>query len=93
MRTQALPTLFISLILCGLAGCQSATLPEACLEKPDSGRCRAAHTRYYFDAQTQQCKAFIWGGCEGHVPFATREECEQACTSAAPAAAPVRRSY
>lgn len=93
MRTQALPTFFIGLTLFALAGCRSAALPEACLEKPDSGRCRAAHTRYYFDPGTEQCKAFIWGGCEGHVPFATREECARACTSAAPATAPVRRSY
>lgn len=42
---------------------------------PDGGPCDAAFPRYYFDKETQECKEFIWGGCEGVVPFDTMEEC------------------
>ncbi|MDT0606781.1 BPTI/Kunitz domain-containing protein [Croceitalea rosinachiae] len=43
---------------------------------PDSGPCFAAFTKYYFDKEEQACKEFIWGGCEGVVPFDTLEECK-----------------
>jgi len=42
---------------------------------PNSGACEAAITRYYFDTEAKDCKEFIWGGCEGTVPFETMEEC------------------
>ena len=63
-----------------LAGCTSApALPPACQLKPESGQCRAAHQRYWFDADNGQCRAFIWGGCGGVVPFDTLEDCQQTC--------------
>ncbi len=64
-----------------LSACQSASssLPPACTLKPESGKCRAAHTRYWFDADSGSCRAFIWGGCEGVVPFETLEQCQQTC--------------
>ncbi len=46
-----------------------------CDLEPDVGPCDAAFPRYYFDQETQECKEFIWGGCEGTVPFETMEEC------------------
>ena len=66
-----------------LSACQSASssanLPEPCTLKPESGKCRAAHTRYWFDADNGSCRAFIWGGCDGVVPFETLEQCQQTC--------------
>ncbi len=64
-----------------LAACQSAdsSLAPACTLKPESGKCRAAHTRFWFDTGSQSCRAFIWGGCEGVVPFETLEDCQQTC--------------
>ena len=44
---------------------------------PDSGPCEAAIVRYYFDQEEQKCTEFIWGGCDGVVPFETLEECLQ----------------
>lgn len=44
---------------------------------PDPGTCKAYLPRYYFDTKEGKCKEFIWGGCEGSVPFQTLEECEQ----------------
>lgn len=77
MRQEARVTL-IALAL-SLAGCQSASLPEPCYQKPDSGMCRAAFERFYFDADSAQCRPFIWGGCDGSVPFETLEDCQQSC--------------
>ena len=80
-----------------LSGCQSTdpSLPPACMLKPESGKCRAAHTRYWFDADSQSCKTFIWGGCGGVVPFETLEDCQQTCAvgteaGQAPAMRPMR---
>lgn len=54
---------------------------KACKLKPDAGNCEAYMPRYYYDAEADQCKEFIWGGCGGTVPFETKEECEKClCT-------------
>lgn len=44
---------------------------------PDAGPCDAYIPKYYFDMTAGKCKEFIWGGCEGVVPFNTMEECQQ----------------
>ena len=77
MRQKACSLILVALVL---AGCQhSETLPDQCYEKPDSGMCRAAMTRYYYDPASGQCRAFIWGGCGGNVPFDTLDDCAQMC--------------
>jgi len=50
-----------------------------CLKAPDRGPCKAAMERYYFDPETGTCKAFMWGGCQGSVPFETMEACKDTC--------------
>jgi len=35
--------------------------------------------KYYYDEEEKKCKEFIWGGCDGVVPFETLEECEEQC--------------
>lgn len=71
-----------------LAGCQNnqepsttASLPDACQQPPESGMCKAAFQRYYYDADTGSCQAFIWGGCKGSVPFETLDACTQSCNA------------
>ena len=54
-------------------------LPERCRLYPESGPCKAIFKKYYFDAATKRCREFIYGGCEGVVPFDTKEECDKAC--------------
>ncbi|MBA4389934.1 MAG: proteinase inhibitor I4 serpin [Syntrophus sp. (in: bacteria)] len=54
-------------------------LSERCGLKPESGSCKAIFDKYYFDAGTNTCKTFIYGGCDGVVPFDTQEECTMAC--------------
>ena len=46
-----------------------------CSLVPDAGPCEAAIPRYYFDQTDKTCKQFLWGGCDGVVPFITLEEC------------------
>lgn len=78
--------LLVLLTLPALHGCGSATrLPAVCLDnKPESGRCRAAFTRYWFDERAGSCQAFIWGGCGGTVPFETLEACHAQCMPGLP---------
>lgn len=74
---------FPLLLIALLAGCQASSdtdkLPDACYQPPESGMCKAAFQRYYYDQQTDSCKTFIWGGCKGNVPFETRDACMQTC--------------
>ena len=52
---------------------------NSCELKPDAGLCKAYMPRYYFDQASNTCQEFIWGGCEGTVPFETMERCTQQC--------------
>ena len=53
------------------------SLPMQCDLTPESGPCEAAIEKYFFDAEDQVCRPFIWGGCDGIVPFDTMEDCQQ----------------
>lgn len=55
-------------------------MDDKCYLEPESGPCYAAITRYYFDQNEGKCKEFIWGGCDGVVPYQTLQECEYACS-------------
>ena len=71
---------FIFLLL--LINCdKDDPLDESCLLVPDPGLCQAAFPRYYYNSETDKCTQFLWGGCEGVVPFETLEECKNACGS------------
>ena len=69
---------FASVILL-LTSCSRncTSLPTQCDLTPESGPCEAVIEKYFFDSEDQVCKPFIWGGCEGTVPFDTIEECQQ----------------
>jgi len=69
---------FVSLIFF-LTSCgrDCTSLPMQCDLMPESGPCEAAIEKYFFDAEDQVCRPFIWGGCEGIVPFDTIEDCQQ----------------
>lgn len=63
------------------AGCsvESETVAACrinCALKPEAGLCKAYFPRFYFDPVERRCKEFIWGGCDGVVPFETLAECE-----------------
>lgn len=54
-------------------------LYSRCQLEPDSGLCKGAIKKYYFDRKTKTCRPFLWGGCGGIVPFESMDNCEQEC--------------
>lgn len=56
-------------------------LQERCNLKPEGGPCKGLFWKYYFNPKTGKCEEFVHGGCEGVVPFETKEECQKECTS------------
>jgi len=54
-------------------------LHQNCAMKHKAGPCRMAIKRYYYDEKEKKCKEFIYGGCEGAVPFETLEACKKGC--------------
>jgi hypothetical protein len=55
-----------------------------CSLEPNLGNCKAAMPRYYFDKEEQKCKQFLWGGCDGIVPFDSLEVCKSTCERTIP---------
>uniref|UniRef100_A0A8C5QVX3 Uncharacterized protein n=1 Tax=Leptobrachium leishanense TaxID=445787 RepID=A0A8C5QVX3_9ANUR len=43
------------------------TQTDFCLPKPETGRCRAYFPRWFYDAETQTCQNFTYGGCPGNL--------------------------
>lgn len=54
---------------------QNTTCIEKCNQEPEVGQCNAAIPIFYFNKNTNKCDTFIWGGCNGVVPFKTLQEC------------------
>lgn len=50
-------------------------LPSVC------GNCKALFIRFFYNASSQRCEEFIYGGCGGNRNnFETKRECFQACS-------------
>jgi len=50
-----------------------------CSERPERGPCDLDVQAYWFDGREGECKEFIWGGCDGNVPFESIGECRETC--------------
>ncbi len=73
-----LKLIFIGFIC--LIGCtQPDPLDDDCYLIPETGPCEALIPRYFYDQDAGICKEFIWGGCDGVVPFETMEDCKRGC--------------
>lgn len=68
-----------TLVFLLFSACSSKQSPHECLKKPDPGLCKAYFPKYYFNVESKNCVEFIWGGCQGSVPFETLKECQQKC--------------
>ncbi|KAF1525131.1 Eppin, partial [Eudyptes chrysocome] len=63
---------------CGYT-CQEPVL-DFCYLPSVCGSCKALFRRFFFNASSQQCEEFIYGGCGGNRNnFETEGECSQAC--------------
>ena len=92
MTTKEILLIVVSLFVAtiALASCaevkpKSEVKPKAvvtdanCELKPETGRCRAAFPKFYFNQESKSCEQFTWGGCGGVVPFETLGDCEVRC--------------
>ena len=49
---------------------------------PETGVCRGAFPRWYYNINSDKCEMFTYGGCGGNKNnFDTRNECEGNCTT------------
>jgi hypothetical protein len=64
---------------CAGGGGTANDLPVNCVDKPDPGPCKGQLRRFWYDYRTDSCRMFFYGGCGGHVPFETKEACEETC--------------
>ncbi|XP_045497747.1 kunitz-type serine protease inhibitor bitisilin-3-like [Colias croceus] len=54
--------------------------PSVCYLQPDTGRCLAYQTQYFFDINAKSCSKFVYGGCGGNGNrFSTMFQCMKTC--------------
>ena len=62
------------------SACEDACFVPDCTSPPVTGPCKALIPRFYYDAASNTCKSFNWGGCGGNQnKYLTNDECERAC--------------
>ncbi|KAJ7379648.1 hypothetical protein OS493_014044 [Desmophyllum pertusum] len=78
--------IFVVFFCTGLEAANNCSnLDDSCLLPEDSGPCRAAFKRYFFDKKNGQCKQFIYGGCQGNKNnFPSLEDCQLKCPKTLP---------
>nr|XP_054928942.1 actinia tenebrosa protease inhibitors-like [Dermacentor andersoni] len=55
---------------------------DTCHLPKESGPCFGNFPRYYYNATTNSCEQFIYGGCQGNANnFLTLEKCESVCSN------------
>ena len=60
----------------------SASYSRCCLPK-DPGFCKAYFLRFFYNANSQRCEQFVYGGCPGNRNnFVKRKECSDVCRDA-----------
>lgn len=69
---------FLALLSCQIEHVESTEINNCqtnCSKSPQVGPCNAAIPIYYFNREKLRCDTFIWGGCDGVVPFKSYEDC------------------
>lgn len=70
---------------------ENSSADPRCTMVPEKGPCKAIFWKYTYDPKTNQCKEFMYGGCEGTVPFETKEECVKMCVEPEGSGYPVKK--
>ncbi|XP_032682374.1 papilin-like [Odontomachus brunneus] len=53
---------------------------DMCNLSMDSGPCKDASSKYYYESRTRSCREFTYGGCDGNANrFSSISECESIC--------------
>lgn len=95
----------LSLLFFGYASAQGEEVPvptefmnfaiapkdSRCTMLPEKGPCKAIFWKYHYDQKSNSCKEFMYGGCDGAVPFDTKEECEKLCVETEEPPYPVKK--
>ncbi|BFZ03061.1 hypothetical protein BsWGS_06100 [Bradybaena similaris] len=56
--------------------------PERCLHKPEQGMCMARIVRLHYDAASNSCVEFVYGGCGGNENnFENLKDCDDICVT------------
>ena len=58
---------------------EPAPADTRCTLRPEPGPCKGLFKKFYYDPARNVCRSFIYGGCQGVVPFAEQQECERTC--------------
>lgn len=54
--------------------------PALCQLPPETGMCKAIFHRFFYNATSDECEQFIYGGCQGNANnFKTIELCVRVC--------------
>lgn len=80
IKYSLLLTCFYSFVLFGcqiecVENTEANNCQTNCSKSPQDGPCYAAIPKYYFNREKMRCDTFIWGGCNGVVPFETLDAC------------------
>lgn len=83
MKTQKLFMAFVTsivfMVILTANSCKKCEQESRCNLTYDTGPCKANFPKYYYDMKDNKCKEFIYGGCDGEVPFETLEDCQKQC--------------
>ena len=61
-------------------GILTCAMPEYRLLASQTGMCRAALPRFFFNSETGSCESFLYGGCGGNSNnFDTKDDCLNSC--------------
>ena len=53
---------------------------SVCQLPQDTGPCRGAFSKFFFDSEIRQCREFMFGGCHGNANrFSSLHECQSVC--------------
>ncbi|KAF8567654.1 hypothetical protein P879_07395 [Paragonimus westermani] len=80
MSCRALTVTILPAYFCLVLFQNCCALQQHCLLPIEPGPCLAFFRRFAYDADSEQCIEFIYGGCGGNKnKFASLEECESQC--------------